>query len=311
MTSNQPHNYLSSGLWKVASCACFAGINGIVRYLNGGSPLEMVDPLPSYVIVFFQNIFGVLALLPWLIGQDMRTFKTNNPGLHFIRVLVAVIGIGIWYISLHYLQIAQVIALGFTGPIITVIGARLILNEHLDWQRMTAIGISFIGAFVIMRPDEVLMGQGDSSMGFAVFLPLIAACCFAASKLCARMLASRGESPKVMTLYILTMMAPVSLIPALFEWQTPSAHHWPWLIAMGVLAKAAHFSLVKAFEHGEVTFVTPFGFSKILIGASVGYLAFGEYPNTWTVWIGAGIIFTSVMLLSMIAEKKQPARKPA
>ena len=36
--------------------------------------------------------------------------------------------------------------------------------------------------------------------------------------------------------------------------------------------------------------VLPFDFTKIVWGALIGYLAFGEVVDIWT-WLGAGVIF--------------------
>ncbi|MBL0942603.1 MAG: hypothetical protein IBJ00_07780, partial [Alphaproteobacteria bacterium] len=77
-----------------------------------------------------------------------------------------------------------------------------------------------------------------------------------------------------------------------------SLHHWPWLLLMGLLAAGAHFSTSLAYVKGEITFLTPFGFSKLIFSSAIGYLAFAEFPESWTVWIGALVIFSSVILLS-------------
>ena len=44
--------------WKIFSCGCFAVVNALVRFLSGGSPLDLSEPLPIYSIMLFQNLFG-------------------------------------------------------------------------------------------------------------------------------------------------------------------------------------------------------------------------------------------------------------
>lgn len=302
-TINPPLSQQMTGaLWKVASCFCFAAINGIVRYISGGSG-DHPEGLPVYVIIFFQNLVGTLFMLPFIYSNGLKGLRTERPLLHAFRVVTAVAGVGLWYWGVYYLPLATAVALSFTGPIFTVIGAHIFLGERIALNRALAIGICFIGAFIVSRPDRILMGSELDELGWPAFLPLAAAIAFAASKLFSRALASRGESPESMTFYLLVMMAPLSLLPASYSWVTPSLDYMPWLVAMGIFAAGAHYTLTKALAAAEVSFVMPFGYSKILMSAFIGFIAFSEVPKSMTLWIGSFVIFLSATILSL-PEKK-------
>lgn len=284
--------------WKIASCACFAGINGVVRYLSGGGGALTLEALPVNVLMFFQNVFGTLFLLPWILKMGFGNLTTRHPGLHFIRVVTAVAGVYLFYLTLKVMPIAEGVALTFTGPILTVIGASFFLQEKIDAGRLLAILLSLTGAFVISRPDLAFSGNEAHPVGLAALLPLSSALALTFNKLLTRKLAGLGESPIALATYLLLLMAPVSLLPAVYEWVTPSLNHWPWLIMLGALAAAAHLSFAKAYKLAEVTFLTPFGFSKFFLSALVGYLAFAELPVSRSLWIGVTIIFMSILLLA-------------
>jgi len=281
--------------WKVVSCACFAVINGIVRYWSGGTGEAGIEVLPVNVMMFFQNVFGALLLLPWLMKFKLREFKIRYPVMHLIRVVTAVGGIYLWYLSLKYMPIAEGVALSFTGPILTVIGARFFLGEKISFQRLIAIALSISGAIMISRPIFSL--ENSQLFGFVALLPICSALFIAFNKLLTRQLAMLGETPTALASYLLILMIPVSLFPAVFDWITPSAHHWPWLILLGLLAASAHLSFGKAYQLAEVTFLTPFGFTKFFLSTLVGFFAFSEIPSSWSLWIGTFIIFTSILLL--------------
>jgi drug/metabolite transporter (DMT)-like permease len=282
--------------WKLVSCAAFAGINAIVRYLTMGVPGEIL-PLPSQMLVFFQNLFGVLFILPFLFLSSREAFKlkTQYPKLHFLRIATAVLGVTLWYLSLKYINLAEAVALSFTGPVLSVLGACLFLGETLGGKRLLAIAVSMIGAFIIARPD-IAFSQSEISLGVAALLPLGSALAFAVNKLLTRQLGSRGESAQRLTWYLLLGMAPVSFIPALLGWVTPSAEHWPWLLLLGALGFLANFAFGKAYALAEVTFLTPFGFSKFLFSMGLGYYCFSEIPSM-SVWMGLSIIGLSIFLL--------------
>lgn len=283
--------------WKIISCAAFAGINTIVRYLGGGANLETGAALPTNVIVFFQNAIGMLILLPFLVSGSKQglSLRTAYPKLHLLRIVTAVLGVALWYLTLRYMSIAEGVALTFTGPVFTVLGAWFLLGERLSAKGLAAVILSVIGAYIIARPDAALM-KTDTSLGIIALLPLGSALAFAWNKLLTRQLGRLGEKPKILTLYLLLGMGPISLIPALFDWVTPSSVHWPWLIGLGILGLIANTAFGKAYALAEVTFLTPFGFSKFLFSMALGYYCFAEFPAV-SVWIGLSIIGISICLL--------------
>lgn len=281
--------------WKVVSCACFAGINGIVRYWSGGIA-HSHETLPINVMILFQNIFGALFLLPWLLKSGLPNLQIQHLSLHLLRVLTAVLGVYLWYLSLQTMPIAEGVALTFTGPIFTLLGASIFLKEKLTGQKMIAISLSVIGAFIIARPD--LPFYDGYSLGLAALLPLSSALSLALSKLLTRKLTNLGEAPLSLATYLLLLMIPASLIPVSAEWNMPHLIHWPWLITLGALAAAAHFSFSKAYQLAEVTFLTPFGFTKFFLSTLIGFLAFAEFPNYWSLWSGIFIIFISIFLIA-------------
>ncbi len=284
--------------------ACFAVINGIVRYCSGGAGSALaMDPLPVNVMVFFQNLFGTLCLLPWIF--NIHTTKSQNAvdkqglggahfGLNLLRVFSAVLGICLWYFSLKLMPVAESVALSFTGPVFTVIGAWLLLHEKMNTRRFMAIGLSLSGAFIIARPDIPLQ---SNTIGLAALLPLGSALALALSKLLTRKLVLLGHTPTYLAASLLLLMIPVSLPLALVDWQTPTLQHLPWLIGMGVLAAGSHFTFGKAYQLADVAFLAPFGFSKFMLGAVIGYCFFAELPTAWSLWLGMLVIFASILVL--------------
>lgn len=291
--------------WKIFSCACFAGINGVIRYCSGGSGSEALMSLPIPTLMFFQNLFGTLFLLPWVFkAGGIPSLSTRYPGLHMIRVITAVAGIYLLYMGFRYMPIAEGVALQFTGPIFTVIAACIFLKEKLSSLRLLSIILSLSGAFIISRPDTPFLN--GYTIGWAALLPVGSAIVLVWSKLLTRKLGLLGETPISLATYLLLLMAPISLIPALYDWQMPTISHWPWLILLGALAAGAHWGFGKAYRLAEVTFLAPIGFSKFFFSMLVGYLAFAEWPNNGTLWMGILLIFGSIGLLGY----KKPVSSP-
>jgi len=297
--------------WKLLSCAIFATINGIIRYLGGAGSFVPETPLPSNVMMFFQNVFGALFLLPILCRQSgvQYLLPRAHYQMHFFRIFTAVAGIGLWYLALQKMPMSTGVALTFTGPVFTIIGAKFLLGEQIGGKRCIAIIIALIGAFIISRPDHALLGKG-STLGLAVLLPLGSAIALAFSKLLTRQLGQKGETAESLATYLLLLMAPVSLLVAIPEWVTPNLAHWPWLIVLGVLAACAHLTFGKAYAKAEVIFLTPLGFSKFLFSTLIGYYCFLEIPPS-SLWLGMSIIALGILFLSYQKHSTKALTAPA
>ena len=213
-------------------------------------------------------------------------------------VIFAVAGLLTWYAALKYMAIAQAVALAFTGPIFTVLGCRIFLKESLTPFRVVAIIVSIIGSFIITRPDKAFTGTQDYNYLLYSFLPMLSAIAWVGCKLCTKILVNRGESASMITFYLLLFMAPVSLIPALWDWVMPSAAQLGMTLVIGLLACTAHIATARAFMLADVTFLMPFGFTRLVLSGVVGYVLFAEIPQTYGIWIGMGVILLSLFLLA-------------
>jgi drug/metabolite transporter (DMT)-like permease len=159
-TSKLDANKLSSTwqgvMWKILSCACFAAINGIVRYLSKEHSSGLSTPMPATVIGFYQNIFALCLIIPWLLNRSIPIIPTQFRAVHLFRVSMAVCGVCLWFSALSFMPIAEVVALSFMGPVFTLIGATMVLHEKLTPYKIIAIAASFIGVFLITRLIRLL-----------------------------------------------------------------------------------------------------------------------------------------------------------
>jgi len=291
-------------IWKLIACGAFAGVNCLVRYLTGGSGF-CPCPLSADTITFLQNVFGFLIMLPFLIKGGFQTFKTNYIFLHALRIASAVIGIIAMYSALAIMPMAQALALQFVGPVFTVIGARLFLNEKVGSYRMGGIVLSLIGAFIVSRPDKALITM-ENDLGWSVFLPLLSAIMFAISKLLARDLGVKGESPQLLAVYLLFFMIPASALPASFNWTMPGINELGLLVILGACGCLAHYATAKAYCLGEVTFLTPFGFARIFFTVLFGIIIFNEVPTDPFTYVGYAVVIIGILIISW-GEKRKTA----
>jgi drug/metabolite transporter (DMT)-like permease len=289
-------------LWKIWACLCFAVVNGIVRFITGGAKLDTnITSLPFSQVAFLQNLIGTFIMLPWFLFQKNINFRTKFVTLHSARIVFATCGLVLWYGSLRYMPITYALALSFTSPIITIVASKIFLNEDISKYRLLAIIFSISGAFLITRPDKTFISGiiAEEHLGWTAMLPILSAICWVGSKITSRKIATKGDSPQIMTLYLLTFMVPLSLFPALFVWKTITINHFLICAAIGIVATSAHLSIAKALQLAEITFLTPFGFARLFLSSVIGYYAFDEFPTSISMFLGIILIIASLIILSL------------
>jgi drug/metabolite transporter (DMT)-like permease len=297
LLSAKAKNNLLGLFWKLVSCFAFAGVNAVVRYLTGGAG-ALDRPLPSEVIVCFQNIFGFLILAPFMLKNGLGSFKTRWPFLHSLRIIIAVLGVISLYYAFAHMPMAQAVALQFTGPVFAVIGAKIFLKEKMGFYRILGITLGITGAFIISRPDRALF-VADTNFSWLILVPLLSALSFAGVKILNRKLSLKGESAELLTAYLLFFMVPASALPALAQWVTPDLFSLKFLMLLGLLGSLAHYSMAKSLSLADVTFLTPFGFARIMFTAFLGYILYSELPTNTNLWIGFLIIMISTIFITL------------
>ena len=305
MDIKKSKSFYIGAFWKVLSCFFFSLVNGMVRFVTAGNEINYLEePIPFAQVAFFQNFIGAILLLPWVLRKSF-SFKTTVLRLHFFRVLFASSGLVLWYASLSYMPITQALALSFTGPIMTVIVSKIYLKEPLSFFRIFSILFSILGAFLIIRPDKLFFKESIQETKWFYSLPLVSAICWVGSKVISRKIAQNGDSPHLMTLYLLIFVTPISFFPAFAIWESVSQIHFFWCVIIAITATMAHISMSYALSLAEVTFLIPFGFARLFLSGLIGYLVFDEIPNSAASWIGIFFILISLLILSYDQTKKQ------
>ncbi len=271
------------------ACVFFAVVGILVRHIS-----KEVHP---FEIVFFRSLIILLIMLSWK-GSSLRVLKVQQWRLHFARAGSGVMASLLLFSAFAVMPIADVTALTFTAPLFATIGAVLFLDETIHMRRGLGTVVGFIGAMIILRP-----GIGDFEA--ASLMALGAALGMACSVLAIKGL-SRTQTSNAIVFIGALLMAPFSLIAALFYWSWPTFDQIALLSAMGVASFGIQQCVTRAFAAADATVVLPFDFSRLLFTALLGFLIFGEVPDFWT-WIGGTIITVSVVYIA--SRESKEARK--
>ena len=175
----------------------------------------------------------------------------------------------------------------------------VLLRETVGPRRWAAVIVGFIGVLVIIRP-------GAGVFQWAALLPVLVAFFYAMYQIITRHLSHRSD-PLNMLFYTALVGALVMSAIVPFDWQMPTAAQWLMLAAVGFLGGLGHYAIIKAYERSETALVAPFAYTEIVWATSLGFFAFGDFPDLFT-FAGTAIIVASGVYVLHRERKARAAR---
>ncbi len=271
---------LSGPAWLVSAMATITVMSALVRVAAEG--------LHPFVVVFFATALTAGAMMAVLRRQGLPVLPRRRLGRYLLRATFDGIAFITWYYAVSSIPLAEATTLFFTLPLFVVVFAATILGETIGWRRWAAVALGFAGAMIVLRPDMVAMEVG-------ALAALLAALTSAASNVMVRSLA-RDDPPVAVMGRNMVLLFPIPLAAAMTQWTTPTAPQFVWLIAIAALAGATQFFLTRAYAATDASKLAPFQFTQLVFAALIGYAAFGELPDRWTVAGGALIAGSAIYI---------------
>jgi drug/metabolite transporter (DMT)-like permease len=269
-------------LWSSAAGLSFVLLNTLMRRLT----LE----LQPFETQFLRYLFGLLVMLPLVVRSGLAAYRPRNIGGQFIRGAVHTLGLVLWFSAIPHISIADVTAIGFTGPIFIMIGAAWVFGERMRWERWVAALIGLAGVLIVVAPK--LSGTG----GIYTLVMLSSAPVFAASFLITKGL-TRYERASVIVAWQSVTVALFSLPLALLAWRTPTAAQWFWFVVCGILGSVGHYFLARSYTVADISATQSVKFLDLVWASLLGWLVFADTPSRSTL-IGGVVICASTFWIA-------------
>jgi drug/metabolite transporter (DMT)-like permease len=280
-------------LWTSAAGLLFSMLNALLRLLT-----QQIDPFQTQFLRYF---FGLLVLLPVIIPQGLAAYRPKNVRDQFSRGLAHSVGLALWFTALPKIPLADMTAIGFTGPIFIMIGAYLAFKESMRWERWVAVVLGFAGVLIVVGPKL------SASGGWYHLVMLAAAPVFAVSFLLTKAM-TRYESPGVILVWQSITVSVITLPAAIWFWQPLGAWQWAGFAVAGVLGSAGHYSLTRSFAVADISATQSAKFLDLVWSAVMGFLLFADIPSQSTI-IGGVVIASATLWLARRESAQAAARK--
>jgi drug/metabolite transporter (DMT)-like permease len=282
----------------IGIAAAFMAISALVQVLDSVIVRYLAQELHPFEILFFRNLFSLLALAPLLSAPD-RSLKGKGLWLaHGSRAVLKLAAMACAFFAISLLPLSVFTAIAFTTPLFATLGAILLLDEPVRPVRLTALLLGFVGIIVVLRPDSIPLGTG-------AVLALASAVGFAAVMLVLKFSSGRESAPRIVWLN-LVISAPLGLAMSFAVWSTPSLAQLGLMAVQGIGGLAAQLAVTSAMSRADASLLVAVDFVRLPLAIALGYTIFGE-PVEFTVLVGGAIILCSLVLL--FSRERRQARE--
>ena len=264
----------------ILAMAAFAAEDSAIKYISEKMPLGQV--------LLILGLGGSLIYI--FLGAIFRKNIFNDKFLTWpmhLRIIFEIIGRIFYSLSLAFTSLASTTIILQATPIVVVIGASIFFKERISLVRWIAIITGLSGVLIILQP-------GVDSFSIMSCFAIIGMFGFAA-----RDLASRA-APKSLNIYSLGVhgflsLAVAGLILLYFSNRSivlPDIQTCGLLLISILFGVIGYGALIKAMRIGEVSAITPFRYTRLIFGISIGVILFNE-KISFSIILGCLVIVIS------------------
>ena len=268
-------------LLLLAGLLTFAVMDGMTKKLSQTVPIPAILWVRSIVFTALALAFllrrhrgeGILALA-----------RSKRPVLQFSRALLLIIESAMFMLAFKLMPLADVHAVGAIAPLIVVALSVPLLKERVGPRRWAAVAVGFLGVLLIVRP-------GFDRIEAPILIALAGTAMWGLYQIMVRMV-SRSDSNETTSLWTAAVgLAATSLVGPAY-WIAPSAAEWVQLAAIALLGSFGHVALISALAMTQPARLQPFMYTLFVWAVVVGYVMFGDVPDSLTL-AGAAIVIAS------------------
>lgn len=268
----------------VAAMAGFAVEDMFLKAAAGHMPAGQVILIVGLVGV---AVFGAMARHH---GEPLLPRAFLHPAL-IVRTGFEIAGRVFYSLALALTPLSTTSAILQATPLVVVAFAALFMGERVGWRRWSAIVVGFVGVLIILRPGL----EGFSALSLLAVAGMLG---FAGRDLATRA-APRVLSNRQLGIAGFAVLAFAGVV--LLAWSggavMPDVRGAALVAGTALFAITAYHALTGAMRTGEVSFVTPFRYTRLVFAMILAVAIFGERPDAATLAGSALIVAAGVYTL--------------
>ncbi|MGR3289964.1 MAG: DMT family transporter [Paracoccaceae bacterium] len=277
-------NNMRGSLLMLASMAAFVFNDVCMKALS--------DEIPLFQAVFIRGIGSsiVLYLLVKNLGGFDFRYSRQDWWLIVLRTVAEIAAAYFFLTALFNMPIANATAILQALPLSVTLAGAVFLGEAVGWRRMIAILIGFVGVMLIVQP-------GTNGFNTYSIYALLAVVSVTVRDLAVRKLSMDVPSLNVALIGALAVTVFAGLASFSEQWVSPSLLAWAQLAGASVFIIGGYVFSIMTMRVGDISAITPFRYTSLIWALLLGFIIFGEWPNSVALLGATIVVATGVFTL--------------
>ncbi len=249
---------MSSEIWKKPWPYIALLIAHIIWGANFVVAKITLQEIPMMNLSFLRFFIATLLLLPFVLSIKKQKVETRDmTRIILVGLCMATFNIAFFYAGIKRTLAIDASVLSMIIPILSVLGGWWFLKEKIYWVNLFGIGLSLLGALLVIGLPLLLLGvSGDSDL-FGNSMIIISCVFFVIGAILSKPLINKYH-PIFMTFAIFLVAAVSFVIPAFLELR----HNSDWvnnLTVLGILG----FWFITLLSSIVAFFLQNYGYEKV------------------------------------------------
>jgi drug/metabolite transporter (DMT)-like permease len=281
--------------WMIASMAGFsvedAFLKTVTKHVPVGQVLMMFGAAGLCVFALMARRAGALLFQPDVLTPRM-----------LYRAVFEFFGRLFYILAIALTPMSSATAILQAAPLFVAIGARIFLREKVDGKTWVAILAGLLGVMIILRPSA------DDFSALSL-LAVIGTLGFVGRDLFSRT-APPALTKEVLGFYGFSTMMIAGASFALWDGKAFVSLELTQALMIGAALVAGVFgytALMTAMRTGSIGAVTPYRYSRLLFGISIGVMVFGEHLDA-PMLLGCAVVIGAGLFIGWQNQRRQPAQ---
>ena len=247
-----------------------------------------------------MQLLLVAAVGTAMTGGVVAMLKTQRLRKHLLRGSLAAVSWWCYYMNIKTLPLALATTLSFSSQLFVLLLVWPMLRERVTRPQLVSTLLGFIGVLVaagIWNPMtldwNVMYGLASALLG-AVMILITRSLSFT-------------ERTETIMFYMALVVFLTAIPQCLFDWTPLHVRSLALLLLLALAGTLSAWLMVEAYCRAEASALAPYGYSRLVFAAALGYWFFADPIAASTVSGALLIVASNLALLLFVAHQRKRA----
>ena len=281
---------------------------GMLSFVLNDSLVKYVsESLAAPQLIFLRGLLAsagllvlavtVIKLPPW-----RETLGHISHKWVFIRSFLDGAASLVYLSAMFQMPLANATAINMSTPLLIALLSALLLGHRVSARHWAIMGAGFLGVLLVVQP------QAEGFNAWA-WVALAGTMLHALRDLSVRYIPDHVPSMLVTLGTAITATLMAGIWALWHPWQSVTWMQWGLMAAAAVFLSTGYFLLIKATRMADMTVIAPFRYMGLLTAVVVGFVVWGDVPNT-VAWVGMAMLVAASLTMLHISKPPSDKVKP-